>query len=475
VEAPVTRTDTDTEPLTTPSQKRRYRRAPNFIEIQSPTPEELAEYGKRPRPEDPDKDITDRIAVITDMVDRLGDRVTEEEYKVTLAMAREGWDAWDMSKRMREALQDEVIEVFDELVKSNNGRSPTRVITAREAFADSVWEDDLLDMPSIDEPIWGKDDHQLWTPGDPGHLWGTAGSYKTGAFGIPLAAFRSGAAQDALGHSDLWGYPVKPTDGSVVYLAWDRERQIKKVAARYSRYLRKDLHEYIDFIGLTSERRESLLGNSENFIDWLLDREADTVFVDSLQNVIGTEYRPEALQQYLDFLKLCSKAGIETQTINHAIKASFANGKPTPPTFRGAQVVMDQMGTSLNIKRRSDEDEFAYIVVEMDKASVETVPPIRLKLTKETGHPEPDDDPAQVMDFSATPTSSPGRKRGENRIHEVALYIENADGPVSNSKIREAIKMSPNNVQMYVSQLREGGHIERDNGGWVSVNAYPAS
>ncbi|OLF04703.1 hypothetical protein BLA60_39470 [Actinophytocola xinjiangensis] len=398
--------------------------------------------------------------------------MSDAEYDDAVANLRRGWDTYRANKQFRRAVEDHVIEVFDQLVESNHGRNPARVVLAREAFDGSVWDDSLLDMPSVDEPLWGRGDHQLWTPGDPGHFWGPSGAYKTGAFGIPLAAFRSGAAQDMLGHSNLWGFPVKPTQGGVAYLAWDRERQIMKIASRYSRFLGADLKDYVDFIGLTPERREAILGNPASFIDWLLDHEIDTLFVDSLQNVVGIEYGTGPLQQYLNFLKLCSRAGIETQTINHAIKPGYSNGQQNPSAYRGSQVIQDQIGTSLTVKRKSNEtDEYAYLTVTMDKASVESVGSISLRFDKALGHPEVDEDAEPEQ--AATP-NRPGRRRRPSRVREVAEHIENATAPVPTRGLGAVLGMSNGTAGKLVDELREGGYIVRsdDDKGWISARPY---
>jgi hypothetical protein len=345
---------------------------------------------------DPDDDVYQEICRRGEIFEKAADEMSSEEYDEALENLRQGWDEYSAAKRLRHVVEDLTVEAFDELTK-NSGRPPKRRVRVREAFDGSWGTGNLLDLPSIPEAIWGKGDQQLWTPGDPLHAWAPTGSYKTGGLGVPLAAFRAGAAFDRLGHSDLWGFPVKSTDAGVLYLKWDRERQIDRIASRYSHYLGLDLNDYIEFMPFSVARQEMLLNQPEDFIQAMFDAVLDTLIVDSLQNVIGHEFPEEKLSKYLNFVKLAANAGIEIVTINHALKDVMVNGKLVKNSFRGSQAILDQTGTSLNIQLTSDTPQHAYLKVIMDKASVDTVDPFSLCFNKELGHPE--------VDESSTPPS----------------------------------------------------------------------
>jgi len=83
----------------------------------------------------------------------------------------------------------------------------------------------VLDDPAELDPIWGDGDDVLWASGEPFLIGGPTGVGKT-TVALQVLAARLGILDTVL------GFPVKPADRPVLYLAMDRPRQIRRAMRR---------------------------------------------------------------------------------------------------------------------------------------------------------------------------------------------------------------------------------------------------
>jgi AAA domain len=179
----------------------------------------------------------------------------------------------------------------------------------------------ILDAPTTVPALWGQGDEILWPEGEALMICGPPGVGKTTLTGQLLRG-RLG-----LGDGALLGYPVKPGERRVLYLAMDRPRQI-------ARSLRRQFNE--DDRKVLDERLAWWSGPPPNdlaqYTDLMLrmaeDAEADTIIVDSLKDAaiglsddaVGAGYN-RARQRVL-------AAGVQVLELHHQVKRNAAGGKP---------------------------------------------------------------------------------------------------------------------------------------------------
>jgi DNA polymerase III delta prime subunit len=83
----------------------------------------------------------------------------------------------------------------------------------------------VLDAPDVPPAIWGRDDHVIWAEGEAFMLAAPQGVGKT-TVALQLVRAMLGLQDDVL------GYPVRPTERRVLFLAMDRPAQMRRAAGR---------------------------------------------------------------------------------------------------------------------------------------------------------------------------------------------------------------------------------------------------
>lgn len=127
----------------------------------------------------------------------------------------------------------------------------------------------ILDAPTEVPAIWGDGDQVLWAEGEALTIVGPIGVGKTTITG-QLVRSRIGLADSLL------GYPVKATQGRVLYLAMDRPRQIARALRRmFAGVDRAVLDEHLVF--WEGPPLQDLAKHPEELLRLCLQAHADTV------------------------------------------------------------------------------------------------------------------------------------------------------------------------------------------------------
>jgi AAA domain len=178
-----------------------------------------------------------------------------------------------------------------------------------------------LNAPAEIEAVWGVDSRVLWAEGEPTMLYGPDGVGKT------TIAQQLVLARVGVNSRQLLGLPVAPARDKVLYLALDRPKQ----AARSMRRMVAEADRLILAEGLHVWRGSlpiDVINNPDGLAAFALDREADTVVIDSVKDLapnLSDESVGMALHQAW---QACVEAGVEVLALHHPRKAQADNKKP---------------------------------------------------------------------------------------------------------------------------------------------------
>lgn len=178
----------------------------------------------------------------------------------------------------------------------------------------------VLDDPCELDPIWGTGDEVLWASGEALLLVGPTGVGKT-TLGLQVLAARLGILDEVL------GWPVKPADKPVLYLAMDRPRQIRRAMRRL---FGEEHRELLDERLVVWEGPLPLdLGRvPEQLLDTVQSAGAGTVMIDSLKDAAVKLTDDEVGGNYNRAVQFCLVEGVEVLGDHHQRKGQ--NGaKPT--------------------------------------------------------------------------------------------------------------------------------------------------
>jgi hypothetical protein len=184
----------------------------------------------------------------------------------------------------------------------------------------------ILDTPADPEPIWGDGTDVLLAGGEALIIAGPQGLGKT-TLAQQLALGRAGFGE----HSALLGYPIKPGERRVLYLAMDRPRQ----AARSFRRMvgeawRDQLNERLTV--WQGPPPQDMAQHRELLLSMCQAADADTVIVDSIKDATVGLTDDAVGAGYNLARQTASRAGIQIVELHHNRKR--VNGaKPDKPTL----------------------------------------------------------------------------------------------------------------------------------------------
>jgi len=169
------------------------------------------------------------------------------------------------------------------------------------------------------EPIWGTPERCAWAAGEAMMLFGPQGTGKT-TVAQQLMKGRLGLLDEVL------GMPVATTKSRVLYVAGDRPRQAARAMRRLfpsaadNSVLDERLVVWKGPLPGDLTRRPSLLRELAQHYG------CDTIFVDSIKDVVSKLNDDEAGSMYNRAIQLCMVAGIQVCDLHHPRKADSKNG-----------------------------------------------------------------------------------------------------------------------------------------------------
>ncbi|KUI13391.1 hypothetical protein AU192_24735 [Mycobacterium lehmannii] len=178
-----------------------------------------------------------------------------------------------------------------------------------------------LDRPAHPEALWGDGAEVGWAAGESLLITSLPGVGKT------TLAHQLLLAQLGIGDGRVLGYPVKPRDGVIVYLAMDRPVQIARaLARRVDETDRAVLDERL--LVWEGPPPADLARQVTLMRDMCLEAGASTLYVDSLKDAAVGLTDDEVGAGYNRARQLVIQAGIEVCELHHTIKRSPTGGKP---------------------------------------------------------------------------------------------------------------------------------------------------
>jgi hypothetical protein len=207
---------------------------------------------------------------------------------------------------------------------------PLRQIDPNEVLGDATGEARFkftpggafaLDRPAMPEALWGDGTEVGWAAGESLPITSLPGVGKT------TLAHELLLAQLGIGDGRVLGLPVKPRDGTIVYLAMDRPRQIARALARRVDDTDRDvLNERL--LVWEGPPPADLANNVMLMRDMCLEAGASTLYVDSLKDAAVGLTDDAVGAGYNRARQLAIQAGIEVCELHHTIKRTTTGGKP---------------------------------------------------------------------------------------------------------------------------------------------------
>jgi replicative DNA helicase len=176
--------------------------------------------------------------------------------------------------------------------------------------------DDCADL----DPIWGSGDEVLWASGEGLLLVGPTGVGKT-TLALQIMAARLGIISEVL------GWPVKPVDKPILYLAMDRPMQIRRAMRRLFGEEHRQLLE--DLLVVHEGPLPLDLGRvPEQLLDIVLNAGAGSVFIDSMKDAAVKITDDEVGGNLNRAIQYVLRDGIDVVGLHHQRKGQGGT-KPT--------------------------------------------------------------------------------------------------------------------------------------------------
>lgn len=265
----------------------------------------------------------------------------------------------------------------------------------------------LAEDDEADEMIWGQVQNPggglpgvMWAPGEPMMLFGGNGVFKStlshllvfarlgllGPDGRPRADHRRIAPDD---HPDDWGavlgMPVRPMDPActVVYLAGDRPRQIRRAMRRHRRdWMADTLRDHL--IVHDGPLPFELTAGKDALADMAQERKGSDIFVDSLKDYCPKPSDDESANGYNRSRQECIARGMQWVEDHHNRKMQQGQ-KPTNAIddVYGSRWLTAGAGSVVSMW--VDEEGSTAVHVKQVKSPGEFVPELEVRVHKADG------------------------------------------------------------------------------------------
>lgn len=262
------------------------------------------------------------------------------------------------------------------------------------------WEFLQEDPETEEQAIWGAGPQWMWAPGEPMMLFGGNGVYKStlshllvfarlgllGPGGTARTDHRVVTDED---HPDEWGrvlgMPVQPMahGTTLIYLAGDRPRQIRRAMRRHRRdWMRDILAERL--IIHEGPLPFELTTNKDGLADLAMERKGSDIFVDSLKDYCPKPSEDESANGYNRARQECIARGMQWVEDHHNRK--IAQGQTRT---NGIEDVYGSRwltaGAGSVVSMWCDEEGSPAVHVKQVKSPGEFVPELEVTVDKAAG------------------------------------------------------------------------------------------
>jgi replicative DNA helicase len=222
-------------------------------------------------------------------------------------------------------------QFHDELIRERARREVRQYLDREEAdvaaaasidYAGAVTGADFIFGDDAElEPIWGTSDTTAWAAGEAMMLFGPQGTGKT-TIAQQLMKGRLGLIAEVL------GMPVVASTKKVLYIAGDRPRQAARAMRRMFRTATPDEQRILAerLVVWKGPLPHNLVERPETLKDLAQHYGCDTVFVDSIKDVVAKLNDEAAGSMYNRAIQLCLVAGVQVCDLHHPRKADSKDG-----------------------------------------------------------------------------------------------------------------------------------------------------
>lgn len=202
--------------------------------------------------------------------------------------------------------------------------------------------DAILDAADRPAALWGRGSELIWASGESLHINATQGTGKT-TTAEQLALGRAGFTE----YGELFDLPVKPAEKRVLYVAADRPPQMLRSFARMvTPAMRSRLNERMSI--WRGPLPPDMLADPYGLVRLAAMAKADTLFLDSLKDIIGKLQDDEAVGAFNTQRQNALVEGVEICELHHPRKN--AEGDPQIEDVFGSTMITNGDGSVLQFK-----------------------------------------------------------------------------------------------------------------------------
>lgn len=239
----------------------------------------------------------------------------------------------------------------------------------------------FIDLPDTPPALWGKDSQILWADGEPLMIAGDDGTGKTTIVHQLMAA--------RLGLFDaLFGLPVLPTEGRILYLAMDRPQQARRAGHRVFQHLDRDVLQK-RLVAWQGPIPVDILKSPSALADWIAEEfgpDITEVYADGLKDMAAKISDDGVGAGLNSAIQEVIARGINWVGLHHPKKAQADNKTPnTLADMYGSRWLTAGHGSVLFIERPKDAGDNDVILVRQLKEPMDKLTPLLAKHDRPTG------------------------------------------------------------------------------------------